>query len=278
MLLDQNSGAAQDELGASLTELGNRLGITKSTLNSYVQGYSLAPREVIETLSKISEKSVEWFYYGEPSDYIREYLILKGHEALLNDFTNIPFDIEQDFIQKRRTNPGQFESPYPDEELIDLWFPEYYDKAMYQYILRITKDTLEKLVRDQEEQNDKIVAFIGRELYDDYTAVGNFAYGDEQIIKGEARAIYEKKFMGKDADALNLHDPYLVATLISALGTDKKTAEIIRLLSKSLTGKDFNPSFGGEKLIDIFKAMRPALIALYRETTSDEFYDWFEPK
>ena len=67
----------KDELGVSLTELGKRLGLIKPTINSYIQGYSLAPLEVIEKLSKISGKKIGWFYFGEMEDFIHDYLLLK---------------------------------------------------------------------------------------------------------------------------------------------------------------------------------------------------------
>lgn len=268
----------KDELGSSLTELGNRLGIMKSTLNSYVQGYSLAPEEIIEKLSKISGKPAEWFYYGEPSEYIRDYLILKGNAALLEEFAHIPFDIERDFNEKRRENPEQFETPYPDEEIIDIWFPEYYNKAMNQYILRITREFIEQQTDCESERKDEIITLIGRELYDSFDAVGYFDYGDAAIIQKDAKEIYERKFKGKDRNEVDLKDPYLIGALISSLGDDIKTADVIRILSEQLTGKSFNPSFGGKELIEIFKAMRPALMKLYAKTTSDELYDWFEEK
>ena len=268
--------AVKEELGASLTELGNRLGISKSTLNSYVRGYALAPKEIIEHLSRISGKSIEWFYYGEPWEYIRDYLLQKGHGALLEEFPNIPHDMENKYIEVYRDRLEEFPTAYPDEDIIDIYFSEDYDTVMRQYILRIAAEVMARHPDAPKERIEEIISLIGREVYDAFNVIGHFGYGDRDIIEKEVTSIYERKFRANTPDAIGLGDQYLVGTLISSLESDKKTTDVIRLLSRELTGKSFSPAFGGEKLVKIFQSMRPALIELFTQTTSDEFEDWFE--
>ena len=106
----------KNELGVSLTEIGNRLGLIKPTINSYIQGYSLAPLEVIEKLAKISGKKVGWFYFGEIEDYIRDYLLLKGYDEVLSDYPQIPLEIKADFLTDEFKNPRwKNEFGYPTE-------------------------------------------------------------------------------------------------------------------------------------------------------------------
>lgn len=267
----------KDELGVSLTDLGNRLGLSKSTINSYVQGYSLAPQEIIEHLAQISKKPALWFYFGDPDEYIRDYLILKGHGELLVDFPNIPANIENDFLVKRRQNPGQFKSVYPEEDLLDLWFTAYYHEVMKQYITDITVEFVAHNTQLEGNQKDEAIALIAREIYDSFDAISPFGYGDRQQIENFAKGIYENNVhdQGIHGSGIDFEDQYLVGTMINLLGDYDKTTELIKILSKKLTEKGFSPSFGGEKLVAIFQSMRPALIDLYTETTSDEFYDWF---
>lgn len=63
---------------------------------------------------------------------------------------------------------------------------------------------------------------------------------------------------------------------MNILDDDVETAKIISTLSLNLTGKAFSPLFGGKELIEIFQAIRPALMKLYSEKSRDELYDWFE--
>lgn len=65
----------KDGMSLSFTELGNRLGLKKPTISSYVQGYALAPKSVINQLSSISGKPVGWFYFGHVEEYRSEEVV-----------------------------------------------------------------------------------------------------------------------------------------------------------------------------------------------------------
>jgi len=115
----------KEELGVSFTELGDRLGLLKSTINSYVQGYTLAPLEVIEQLAKITGKSVGWFYFGEMEEYIRDYLLKKGHESLLSNYPDLPNKLKEEFLcSKNLCWDWKNDFGYPCEESIDDVFLE----------------------------------------------------------------------------------------------------------------------------------------------------------
>lgn len=94
----------KDELGLSFSEYGNRLGLIKPTINSYVRGYSLAPIEVIKKVSELSGKTVGWFYFGEIEDYIQEYLLVRGQKSLLKDHPDVPLKIKDDFLTGESKN------------------------------------------------------------------------------------------------------------------------------------------------------------------------------
>ena len=64
----------KDDLGLSFSEFGRRLGLMKPTINAYVRGDNLAPLEVLEKVSRLYGKPVDWFYYGELTDYIASYI------------------------------------------------------------------------------------------------------------------------------------------------------------------------------------------------------------
>ena len=46
----------KESMNLSFTELGNRLGIKKPTISSYVQGYALAPESVINHLVLVGNR------------------------------------------------------------------------------------------------------------------------------------------------------------------------------------------------------------------------------
>lgn len=112
----------KEKLNVSISELGNRLGLKKSTLNSYIQGYALAPIEIIEKLSKISGIPVAWFYYGAVCNYILDYIVLTGRSHILNDFPTILSDIIKDLWVYPLEENSDFDNSYPSETFIDDWF------------------------------------------------------------------------------------------------------------------------------------------------------------
>lgn len=113
----------KESMNLSFMALGNRLGIKKPTISSYVQGYALAPENVINQLSSISGKPVGWFYYGDIDEYIADYLRLKGQEAILKDHPEVVQIIKEEFYTGDFKNPGcENEVGYPEEIFIDDFF------------------------------------------------------------------------------------------------------------------------------------------------------------
>lgn len=55
----------KEELGLSFSEFGQLLGLKKTTIHAYVRGDNLVPLEVLEKVSILYEKPVEWFYYEQ---------------------------------------------------------------------------------------------------------------------------------------------------------------------------------------------------------------------
>lgn len=55
----------KEELGLSFSEFGQLLGLKKTTIHAYVRGDNLVPLEVLEKVSILYGKPVEWFYYEQ---------------------------------------------------------------------------------------------------------------------------------------------------------------------------------------------------------------------
>ncbi|MDO6299102.1 MULTISPECIES: helix-turn-helix domain-containing protein [Enterococcus] len=267
----------KDEMSLSFTELGNRLGLKKPTISSYVQGYALAPMSVINQLSSISGKPVGWFYFGHVEDYIREYLFLIGQKQIVDDHPEIIEKIKQEFYTGEFKNPAwENELGYPLEEFIQECFVEYSSEIMKDYVVEITKEVLEgskTLNKLSSKAKEEAVTILSSGIIDYIEMSGEIKYGEKDRI---AKMVKESIKTFDVKQDLTFNDSYLIGKLINILGTDEDTELFLSSLSMIFTDKHFSTRFGGEELVEIFQSMRPALIKLYREKTPDEFYDWFE--
>ncbi|BCA86828.1 transcriptional regulator [Enterococcus saigonensis] len=267
----------KDEMNISFTEFGSRLGLKKPTISSYVQGYNLAPLDVIEKVAKISGRSVGWFYFGETEEYIADYLTLTGQGELVKEYPDIVKQIKEEFFTGDFKNPGwENEVGYPMEEFIDDCFSDFSPSILDRYIGKIVTqqiDESEKLKNLSDKEKGEAVAFVYQEVMDYVEMSGEVKYGEEEkVIRLVEDSISNLAKRGK----IEFSEEYLVGRLVNILDDDAETARIISTLSLNLTGKAFSPLFGGKELIEIFQAMRPALMKLYAEKSRDELYDWFE--
>ncbi|MGX7420720.1 helix-turn-helix domain-containing protein [Carnobacterium gallinarum] len=264
----------KDELGLSFTEYGNRLGLIKPTINSYVRGYSLAPLEVVKKVSKLSNKPVGWFYFGELEEYIQDYLVLKGHQVLLNDHPDVPAEIKKEFLTGSFKNPGwENEVGYPVEEFMDDCFAEIHQKLLREHIQELSLMYLKKNAELDEVKRLDASIFITSEMMGYYEATRDFDYGDTDKMMASIQNFYESNLKGED---LSFDDGYLVGKLINILADSNKTEQLISSLSGELTGKKFSNAFGGDELISTFQSLRPELLKIYAEKTYEDYYDWFE--
>lgn len=266
----------KEGLNLSFTELGNRLGIKKPTISSYVQGYALAPANVINQLSSISGKPVGWFYFGSVEDYIRNYLLKTGHGQIVKDHPEIIEKIKQEFYTGDFKNPGwENEVGYPAEEFIQDCFAEYSDEIMRDYVERITREVIKgtnSLNELSEKEKEDMIAIISSEIIAYVDMSGEINYGEkEKIIHLVKEAI--KNFDVKHN--LKFQDKFLIGKLINILGTDGDTEMLVSSLSLIFTDKPFSTQWGGKELVEIFQSMRPALINLYRDKTPDDLNEWF---
>lgn len=120
----------QGHFRLSLSEMANLLGLNKSTYNSYYRGLALPPLSIAEKIMELYRSdnrylNVEWFYYGDIVEYIRDYLRYKGHSKFLNEHLFVP---NQVFLMYDIANcgPDPFEIVNPTDVEIDKYFEEFY--------------------------------------------------------------------------------------------------------------------------------------------------------
>lgn len=266
----------KESMNLSFTELGNRLGIKKPTISSYVQGHALAPESVINQLSSISGKPVGWFYFGDIEEYIADYLQLKGQNRIVQEHPEVVKEIKEEFYTGEFKNPGwENEVGYPCEEFIDDYFYELQQEVIKEEIQKMVRDQIENLpITDElsKQKKDEAVTVITSGIIEYMDVADEFNYENkDDMIKMVKQEVEKYDFF---ADS-NFEDQYLVGKLINILADQQKTRELINRLSEELTNKSFSGRFGGEELVEVFETLRPALIQIYSKVSTDELEDWF---
>ncbi|EMF0090846.1 helix-turn-helix transcriptional regulator [Enterococcus hirae] len=266
----------KESMNLSFTELGNRLGIKKPTISSYVQGYALSPESVINQLSSISGKPVGWFYFGDVEEYIADYLQLKGQNRIVQEHPEVVKAIKEEFYTGEFKNPAwENEVGYPCEEFMDDFFYELQQEVIKEEIQKMVRDQIKNLpIVDElsKQKKDEAVTVITSGIIEYMDVAGEFNYEKkDDMTKIVTREVDKYDFF---ADS-NFADRYLVGKLINILADQQKTVELINILSEELTNKSFSGKFGGEELIEAFETLRPALIRIYSKVSTDELEDWF---
>ncbi|WP_379946093.1 helix-turn-helix domain-containing protein [Enterococcus devriesei] len=267
----------KESMNLSFTELGNRLGIKKPTISSYVQGYALAPESVINQLSSISGKPVGWFYFGDIEEYIADYLQLKGQNRVVQEHPEVVKAIKEEFYTGEFKNPAwENEVGYPMEEFIDDYF--------YELQQEVIKEELQKMVRDQiknlpiadelsKQKKDEAVTVITSGIIEYMNVAGEFNYEKkDDMIKVVKEEVAKFDFFENS----KFEDKYLIGKLINILSDNQQTIQLLNHLSKELTDRTFTGLFGGEELVETIQTLRPGLINLSNKISDDQLEDWFE--
>lgn len=162
---------------------------------------------------------------------------------------------------------------YSVEEFIDDCFAEIHHKLLREYIQELAVKFLKEETSVKEEKVEDASIFLSSEVMGYYDATRDFDYGDTEKIISSIKNYYEGVLKDKE---LSFDDGFLVGKLINVLADDLETMKLISNLSKELTGHPFSTQFGGGELVKAFQALRPELLKVYAEATSDDYYDWFE--
>ncbi|ENZ5592801.1 helix-turn-helix domain-containing protein [Enterococcus faecalis] len=267
----------KESMNLSFTELGNRLGIKKPTISSYVQGYALAPESVINQLSSISGKPVGWFYFGDIEEYITDYLQLKGQDRIVQEHPEVVKAIKEEFYTgKFKNSAWENEVGYPCEEFMDDYFYELQQEVIKEEIQKLTANEIDQLTFASElsdTKKEEATLVITRGILEYMDVAGEFNYEDkETILRLVKNEIAKYDFFTDQV----FEERYVIGKLINILSDDEDTRKLINQLSQELTSKTFSAEFGGEELIKAIQTLRPTLIKLYGKVNSDKLEDWFE--
>lgn len=175
----------KESMNLSFTELGNRLGIKKPTISSYVQGYALAPESVINQLSSISGKPVGWFYFGDIEEYIADYLQLKGQNRIVQEHPEVVKGIKEEFYTGEFKNPAwENEVGYPCEEFMDDYFYELQQEVIKEELQKLTANEIDRLPFSSElsdAKKDEAITVITSDIIEYMDVAGEFDYEKKMI-------------------------------------------------------------------------------------------------
>ena len=286
----------KDDLGLSFSEFGRRLGLKKPTINAYVRGDNLAPLEVLEKVSRLYGKPVDWFYYGELTDYIASYIEKIGYGIFLKEHPNLPQQIEEELF-RLKNNPKRVikeqggliresieiswksETGYPDEGYLENVFFDFFEKLSRQNIKQRAEDYLATHTNFSEAQLMEAVNYVTNTIYTTYQLVRDLKDLTSETIASEVQNISEeliKRDVPAGSSPVHYDDSFLLGKLINILEDSQETRQLLSNLSLELTNMPFSQFHYGYELVDAMQSLRPKLIELYNQTNYDDWINWAE--
>lgn len=183
----------RDELGLSIAAMAEKLGISKSTLNSYIRAIAMPPEEIIYKVSIMSGKSIEWIKFGEEIDYIRQVIEFNGYSKFLEDYPDTIEKVLED-CQEYKVFP--IENRYVDDMIVSQLFYQHYYPIFEKYIDEVIKIYVDEIHKyplytgDDEFQRFKYSNRVHMEIGDMKDQV---KYGEKEKILHVAETEFKNR-------------------------------------------------------------------------------------
>lgn len=262
----------KETLGLSFTEFGERIGVKRMTLNSYVRGENLAPVDVIEKIANLYPQKIGWFYYGTIKEYLITFIDTFGYNTFLAEHPNFINEFEK-IVASDFDNFPLNDYYYPTTISLDEEFIELFEK----YIKNDIRDLANKYISSNELLSKvdctELIELTVREVYEGYVFSGTRKDITKQTLKRDTQSFIDST-LSNGTLKLNYNDDTLLGKLINVLDDEEETLKLISILSTELIDKPFLAFKSGNELIEAFQSLRPKLIELYLENHDEEFEDW----
>lgn len=262
----------KETLGLSFTEFGERIGVKRMTLNSYVRGENLAPVDVIEKIANLYPQKIGWFYYGTIKEYLITFIDTFGYNTFLAEHPNFINEFEK-IVASDFDNFPLNDYYYPTTISLDEEFIELFEK----YIKKDIRDLANKYISSNELLSKvdctELIELTVREVYEGYVFSGTRKDITKQTLKRDTQSFIDST-LSNGTLKLNYNDDTLLGKLINVLDDEEETLKLISILSTELIDKPFLAFKSGNELIEAFQSLRPKLIELYLENHDEEFEDW----
>ena len=262
----------KESLGLSFTEFGERIGVKRMTLNSYVRGENLAPVDVIEKIANLYPQKIGWFYYGTIKEYLITFIDTFGYNTFLAEHPNFIKEFEK-IVASDFDNFPLNDYYYPTTQSLDEEFSELFEK----YIKNDIRNLANKYITSNELLSKvdctELVELTVREVYEGYIFSGTRRDITKETLKRDTQSFIDST-LSNGTLKLNYNDDTLLGKLINVLDDEEETLNLISILSTELIDKPFIAFKSGNELIEAFQSLRPKLIELYLENHDEEFEDW----
>ena len=250
----------KETLGLSFTEFGERIGVKRMTLNSYVRGENLAPVDVIEKIANLYPQKIGWFYYGTIKEYLITFIDTFGYNTFLAEHPNFINEFEK-IVASDFDNFPLNDYYYPTTISLDEEFIELFEK----YIKNDIRDLANKYISSNELLSKvdctELIELTVREVYEGYVFSGTRKDITKQTLKRDTQSFIDST-LSNGTLKLNYNDDTLLGKLINVLDDEEETLKLISILSTELIDKPFLAFKSGNELIEAFQSLRPKLIEL----------------
>lgn len=249
------------DLNLSIADMADKIGIKKSTLNSYIRALAMPPEIIVNKISVISGKNREWIYYGDEREYIKEILISKGFTHFLNDYIET---VEEVYYACENEKVYPIVNKYPSETSVIYFFYQIYYPIFDEYIVKTiekySNEIYEYPFHSKLEETNK-----DRYIHRVKMLIGQFhlqiKYGDSEKIRQIAEDVYKNQVdfyicQNKNTikQSLNLEsDDTFLPNLIEKLSDNKRVSEIIENLAY-ITREDYSKE--EDEAYEVIKAFK----------------------
>lgn len=235
-------------LGMSLSQMAERLGISRSTLNSYLRALALPPENIVNSISMISHYSKDWIYYGSLKEYIQDVLSTSGYEKFVEDFPYVIDELYKIFSDVE-------DSKYPHVViLIKTFEKQFYFPKLEEYVNNLIKDYSKKVELYPLKEGSKVYS-SDRYVKNVWMTLGtDISYGEKEKILEVANNEYEKwvqLYKDLNPNGEDLYE-YFIDNLILTMSTKESTSGFINYISQDLIGREFC----NEKAIELFQKFK----------------------
>lgn len=244
----------REDSGLSIANMAERLGISKSTLNSYIRALALPPEEIVDKISITTNVPKEWIYYGSLKEYIYNYLIFKGYATFLKDYPEVVDEVYKKIIQVDKSEIPK--SVYPHPVTIDNAFYDIYESIFKEYVLKLISRFIEDIKKyplyngTPKHNKDKYVSRVLGLIRQEKPKI---KYGDDnRIIKiaEEEFNVRVDSYMQRKEKIVYEGEDELMKFLLKKLATDEGTIEV---LSSIIHYNDLKQEKISYDIIDVFR-------------------------
>lgn len=254
----------KENLGMSLSDIANKVGSTKSKIDSYIRGVVLPPEDIVDKIATLADVKKEWIYYGDRQEYIRDYLYSLGYGKFIEEYPKISDEVYFEYENRLSYN---LNIEFPQKEVIKMVFDDIYAPIFNNYINTVCYDYAKEIQKyplysDTPEFNSEKYLSRVRELI--RREVPPIKYGEtEKILEIAEKEFNTRIQLYKDPKKEEDNNSQeFIDYLIEKLETTKGTLEVVYSIA-ALKNINYDiTSKQSDEILLLLQELRPKLIQM----------------